>query len=120
MPLPTRCWISPNAWYLSSMSPTMNINGSYNATSTSSPSPVCSRRNSDMAVPMAAAMPAIESAKPNGGDVGGLSGQPLMNAKPLATSATVPNPGRAEYGPVCPKPDTRVRISRGLTARRSS
>ena len=37
----------------------------------------------------------MESAKPNGGDVGGVSGQPLTNAKPLAVSATVPNPGRA-------------------------
>ena len=31
-----------------------------------------------MAVPIAAEMPAIESANPNGGDVGGVSGQPLM------------------------------------------
>ena len=48
-----------------------------------------------MAVPIAAEIPAIESAKPNGGEVGGVSGQPLMNANPLAVSATVPKPGRS-------------------------
>jgi hypothetical protein len=60
------------------MSPTMNMSGSYRETSTWSPRPVRSRRNSAIAVPIAAEMPAIESAKPNGGDVGGVSGQPLM------------------------------------------
>ena len=79
-----------------------------------------SRRNSAIVVPIAAAMPAIESANPNGGEVGGVSGQPLMNANPLPTSATVPKPGRARYGPVWPNPDTRVSTSPGLAARRSS
>ncbi len=60
-------------------------------------------------------MPAIESAKPNGGDVGGVSGHPLMKAKPLPVSATVPKPGFPLYGPVCPKPDTRVSTSLGLS-----
>ena len=75
------------------MSPRMNIRGSYSATSTWSPRPVRSRLNSAIAVPIAAEMPAIESANPNGGEVGGVSGQPLMNAKPLPVSATVPKPG---------------------------
>src|SRR5690348_6612582 len=98
------------------MSPTMNINGSYNATSTTSPDPSRERRYSAIAVPIAAEMPAIESANPNGGDVGGVSGQPLTNANPLAVSATVPKPGRSRYGPVCPKPDTRVSTRPGLPA----
>jgi hypothetical protein len=62
----------------------------------------------------------MESANPNGGEVGGVSGQPLIKAKPLPTSATVPKPGRARYGPVCPNPETRVTISRGFSARSSS
>ena len=61
-------------------------------------------------------MPAIESANPNGGAVGGVSGQPLRKANPLVVSATVPKPGRALYGPVWPKPETRVRIRPGLSA----
>ena len=48
-----------------------------------------------MAVPMAAEIPAIESANPKGGAVGGVSGHPLMWANPQAVSATVPNPGRS-------------------------
>jgi hypothetical protein len=58
----------------------MNISGSYSATSTTSPRPVRERLNSAVAVPNAADSPAIESAKPNGGEVGGLSGHPLTNA----------------------------------------
>ena len=58
----------------------MNISGSYSATSTTSPVPVRVRLNSAVVVPKAAERPAIESAKPNGGEVGGVSGQPLMNA----------------------------------------
>ena len=61
-------------------------------------------------------MPAMESANPNGGEVGGVSGQPLMYANPLPVSATVPKPGRWEYGPVCPNPETLVSTTRGLSA----
>ena len=57
-----------------------------------------------MAVPIAAEIPAIESANPNGGDVGGVSGHPLMYANPLPVSATVPNPGFAGVRPVLPEP----------------
>ena len=39
---------------------------------------------------------AIESARPNGGRVGGPSGSPVMEAKPLMASARVPKPGRWE------------------------
>ena len=71
-------------------------------------------------MPIAAEMPAIESAKPNGGEVGGVSGQPLMNAKPLPVSATVPKPGRSRYGPVWPKPETLVSTRPGLSAASTS
>ena len=72
--------ISPVAENLRMASPRMNISGSYSATSTTSPSPRVSRRNSAMAVPNAAEIPAMESAEPKGGDVGGVSGQPLRKA----------------------------------------
>jgi hypothetical protein len=38
------------------------------------------RLNSAVVVPNAADRPAMESANPNGGDVGGVSGQPLTKA----------------------------------------
>src|SRR3954463_2466626 len=98
----------------------MNISGSYSATSTTSPRPVRVRWNSAVVVPNAADRPAMESAKPNGGDVGGGSGQPLTNAGPPGRSATVPNPGRSRYGPVWPNPDTRVSTSPGFSAESTS
>ena len=75
-----------------------------------------SRLYSDIATPIAADSPAMESANPNGGEVGGESGQPLTWANPLAVSATVPKPGRLRLGPVCPKPDTRASTNPGLSA----
>ena len=71
-------------------------------------------------MPIAAAMPAMESANPKGGDVGGLSGHPLTKANPLAVSATVPKPGRSRYGPVWPQPETLVRIRPGLSTASTS
>ena len=71
-------------------------------------------------MPIAAEMPAIESANPNGGDVGGVSGQPLMYANPLPVSATVPKPGFPVFGPVCPKPVTLVSTSPGCSAASTS
>src|SRR3954453_3478060 len=94
----------------------MNISGSYSATSTAARRAVRVRLNSAVVVPNAAESPAMESAKPNGGDVGGGAGQPLTNAKPLAVSATVPKPGRSRYGPVWPNPDTRVSTRPGFSA----
>ena len=61
----------------------------------------------------AVASAAIPSARPNGGRVGGPSGQPLIAAKPLMDSARVPKPGRTEYGPNCPNPVTRVMTGGG-------
>ena len=43
-------------------------------------------------------MLATPSPSANGGSVGGPSGWPLMCAKPLMLSATVPKPGRGLYG----------------------
>ena len=79
-----------------------------------------SRRNSAIAVPIAAEIPAIESANPNGGDVGGVSGQPLMYANPLPVSATVPKPGFPVFGPYCPNPLTLVITSPGWSAESAS
>ena len=58
----------------------------------------------------------MESANPNGGDVGGVSGQPLMYANPLPVSATVPNPGLPLFGPNCPNPLTLVITRSGCSA----
>ena len=60
------------------------------------------------------------SASPNGGSVGGPSGSPVMAAKPLIASASVPNPARSRYGPVCPKPEIRTSTSPGLISVRAS
>ncbi len=53
------------------------------------------------------------SARPNAGNVGGPSASPVRWANPLITSARVPNPGRAAYGPCWPKPVIRTMTSRG-------
>jgi hypothetical protein len=47
-----------------------------------------------------------------GGSIGWPSGSPLIAARPLIDSAIVAKPGRLRYGPVCPKPVTRVTTSR--------
>jgi hypothetical protein len=67
-----------------------------------------------------AAMPAMLSARPNDGRVGGRSAGPVWNAKPLIASASVPKPGRCAYGPLCPKPVSLTSTSPGLSARSRS
>ena len=66
---------------------------------------------------VSAAMP---SASPNGGSVGGPSGSPVICAKPLIASASVPKPGRLAYGPNWPNPVTRARTSPGLSSASTS
>ena len=56
----------------------------------------------------------------NADSVGGPSGNPVNEGTPLIASATVPYPGRLEYGPVCPYPLMRTRINRGLISERTS
>ena len=56
----------------------------------------------------AVASAATPSASASGGSSGGPSGSPFSAAKPLIASASVPNPARRAYGPVCPKPVTRA------------
>ena len=84
------------------------------------PRPSFSRWNSAIETAAAPAMPAIESARPNAGSVGGPSGSPVRWAKPLIDSTSVPNAGRDAYGPDWPKPVTRNRISPGLSAASTS
>ena len=59
-------------------------------------------------------MPAIESASPKAGSVGGPSACPVRWAKPLIASARVPKPARAAYGPVWPKPVIRATHQTGV------
>src|SRR6478609_2379816 len=67
-----------------------------------------------------AAMPAIESARPKAGRVGGPSAWPVRCANPLIASARVPKPARAAYGPVWPKPVMRATTRPGLSSCRTS
>jgi hypothetical protein len=76
---------------------------------------VCAAR-----IPNVAVIPAIESAKPRAGNVGGSSGHPLPYAKSLIASASVPQPARCAFGPVWPNPEMRATIRSGLCLRRSS
>lgn len=94
--------------------------GSMIAMSTTWPRPVRSRPWSAAITAYDVERAAIESARPNGGSVGGPSGSPVSAAKPLIASASVPNPGRGEYGPNWPKAVTRVSTRRGLAAFSSS
>ena len=80
------------------------------------PRPVCSRARSAVMIPNAVVSAAMPSARPNGGSVGGPSGSPVMAAKPLMASASVPKPGREEYGPNWPKPVTRASTSPGFAS----
>ncbi len=64
------------------------------AMSTTWPSSPRSRAASAVITAYAVASAAIESARPNGGSVGGASGSPVSAAKPLIASARVPKPGR--------------------------
>ena len=64
------------------------------AMSTTWPAPVRSRAARAVITAYAVARPAIESARPKGGSVGGPSGSPVIAAKPLIASARVPKPGR--------------------------
>ncbi len=82
--------------------------------------PRASRRYSANIAATAPARPAMPSASPKGGSVGGPSGCPVMCAKPLIDSARVPKPGRDEYGPYCPNPVVRTTTSRSFSARRRS
>ena len=84
------------------------------AMSSTWPRPVCSRARSAVMIANAVVSAATPSARPKGGSVGGPSGSPVMAAKPLIASASVPKPGREEYGPNWPKPVTRASTSRGL------
>ena len=52
----------------------------------------------------------------SGGSRGWPSGSPLMAANPDRASAWVAKPALSRYGPVWPKPDTRVTTRRGLRA----
>ena len=45
-------------------------------------------------------VPATSSAIGKAGRIGGPSGNPVICARPLIASATVPKPGRSLYGPV--------------------
>src|SRR6478752_9390440 len=63
-----------------------------------------------------AAIPAIESASPKAGRVGGPSAWPVRCAKPLIASARVPKPARAAYGPVWPNPVIRATTRPGLSS----
>jgi hypothetical protein len=57
------------------------------------PRPVRSRSRSAISTAPTVAMPQIESARPKGGRVGGPSASPVMWAKPLIASISVPKPG---------------------------
>ena len=65
----------------------------------------------------AATIAVTSSVNAMGGSVGAPSGSPLMLAKPDIASAIDAKPGRSRYGPVWPKPVTRVITSFGLAAR---
>ena len=86
------------------------------AMSSTWPRPVESRARSAVMMPNAVVSAATPSASPNGGSVGGPSGSPVIAAKPLIASASVPKPGRFEYGPNWPKPVTRASTMRGLSS----
>ena len=55
----------------------------------------------------------VASASGKLGTIGAPSGSPFIAAKPLAASTSVPNPGRAAPGPVCPQPEMRSTTSPG-------
>ena len=62
----------------------------------------------------------VASASGKPGTIGAPSGSPFIAAKPLAASTSVPNPGRAASGPVCPHPEMRRMTSLGWRAWRIS
>ena len=99
-----------------SCGPSTVSSGSMIAMSSTWPRPVCSRARSAVMIPNAVVSAATPSARPKGGSVGGPSGSPVMAAKPLMASASVPKPGREEYGPNWPKPVTRASTSPGLAS----
>ena len=68
----------------------------------------------------AAAKPVTSSVKAIGGSSGAPPASPLMDEKPLIASANVAKPGRSRYGPVCPKPVTRVIVNFGFVLMSSS
>ena len=71
-------------------------------------------------VAKAAARPASSSVNAIGGNNGAPSASPFMEAKPLIASANVANPGRSRYGPLCPKPVSRVIVNFGFVSNSSS
>ena len=64
--------------------------------------------------------PVTSSVSAMAGSKGCPSASPLTAAKPDIDSAIDAKPGRCAYGPVCPKPLTRVSTKEGLMARSSS
>ena len=85
-------------------------------TSTICPTPECTATM----VAKAATIAVTSSVNAMGGSVGPPSGSPLTLAKPDIASAIEAKPGRSRYGPVWPKPVTRVITSLGFTASRTS
>ena len=94
--------------------------GSMIATSTTWPLPLAAALWSAVITAKLVASAAMPSASPNGGSVGGPSASPVSAANPLIASASEPNPGRREYGPVCPNAVTLAMTSRGLRSRSRS
>jgi hypothetical protein len=84
------------------------------AESTTWPRPDRSRSCSAASVPMQAYAAASESPIEMPARAGGRSGSPSTYRRPPIASPTEPNPARGAYGPVWPKPVTRVSTIRGL------
>ena len=68
----------------------------------------------------AATTPVSSSVSAMAGKSGWPPGSPLIDDSPDIASAIVAKPARLAYGPVCPKPVTRVMISAGLMASSTS
>ena len=95
---PVRACNSPSWSYTVGPGPTADMIGSNSETSSSWPWPEPPGRSRCHSAVMTAAttvMPAIESARPMDGSVGGPSGSPVTAANPLMASARVPKPGRS-------------------------
>ena len=65
-------------------------------------------------VPCAASIPATMSATEAPTLLGGPSGSPVMLISPPSPWMTTSKPGSLARGPVWPKPETEVRMARGL------
>ena len=90
------------------------------AESTTWPRPVRSALCSAASAPMQANIAASESPIEMPARAGGRSGSPVTYRRPPIASPIEPYPARGAYGPVWPKPVTRVMISPGLVSHSAS